>query len=222
VKKLLLIFMLLPFSLRAEVIETMVQPYTPIDIKTHLKELKEVDSYLGKFKTMQSRFTQYSNSDKLGGISEGMLYIKRPHKSRWEYAVPSPAILFINADELVFYDADVEQVSYDDVPETPLSLLLSDNFSVLSSQIQIVGIENNSTQLILTLADKKHIHEKQQVREFQSLTLFFKKNPLTLARAEATNADNLSTSITFTGIRFDEPLDDALFVFKDNRKKKKR
>jgi hypothetical protein len=64
--------------------------------------LSRIDAYLNSYPRLQAQFIQTAPG---GEISEGMLYLERPGKMRWEYAPPSPVLLVAEAAPLHFSTA---------------------------------------------------------------------------------------------------------------------
>jgi outer membrane lipoprotein-sorting protein len=68
--------------------------------------LSRIDAYLNSYPRLQAQFIQTAPG---GEISEGMLYLERPGKMRWEYAPPSPVLLVAEGGTATFFDRELAQ-----------------------------------------------------------------------------------------------------------------
>ncbi len=173
------------------------------------EQIRQVEEYLSNFTSISARFTQ-STPGHTGYISNGKIYISRPGKARWEYNSPIPSLLIVNDGRLTYYDKEVEQVSYAEVPDTPLQVLLHREVR-LSGSIKVADLTETASSLTIVLANA----EKDD--EFEALTLVFDKDPMKLRRIHRTNENNTTTVLTLIEPKFDKKLDESLFIFKDPR-----
>ena len=78
--------------------------------------LAEVETYLNALTTVRAGFVQ-TNSD--GSIDSGILWISRPGRARIEYAPPTEILLVADGTWLVFFDAELDQVSHIPIDSGP-------------------------------------------------------------------------------------------------------
>jgi outer membrane lipoprotein carrier protein len=91
-----------------------------------------LESYLKGLSSLSSRFDQVTlNAD--GGRmleSEGMLYLKRPGKFRWEYSTPNEQVIIADGKRVWVHDLELDQVSHKSqdsaLAGTPAQLLAND------------------------------------------------------------------------------------------------
>lgn len=76
--------------------------------------------FLDGTSALQARFRQalYTDHSPDPQISEGMLYLKRPGRFRWEYSEPAGQLVVSDGDRLWMYDQDLEQVTVRPVDDT--------------------------------------------------------------------------------------------------------
>ena len=79
------------------------------EVEKHEKTIERLENYLSGITTITSDFSQAAPD---GSISAGRFYLQRPNKMRWEYKPPVPILMVANGLELVYYDKELEQVTY--------------------------------------------------------------------------------------------------------------
>ena len=85
-------------------------------------DVGRAEQYLNAITTLQAKFLQIGPR---GEIAEGVFYLARPGKLRFEYNPPAPALIVADGFRLVFYDRDLDQVTAWPVGATPLAPLLA-------------------------------------------------------------------------------------------------
>jgi outer membrane lipoprotein-sorting protein len=170
-------------------------------------ELARIEEYLNGIRTVQSRFLQHSSN---GERAEGQLYLSRPGKLRVEYEPPVPVLVVADGTFLVYYDRNLEQVSYVPLASTPASILLDKHISLHDGALTVTGFEQSDDQTLVSLIRSDNPGEG-------SITLVFQKHPLTLQQWSVTDAQGVVTVVSLIDPRFDVELEGKLFVFKDPR-----
>lgn len=173
--------------------------------------LLRASKYLSALQTLQAQFTQVAPD---GSTSSGAFYLKKPGKMRWQYAPPSPVLLVSDGKTLVFYDAEMEQVTYIPIDDTIASFLARETINFSDPSIELLQVEASSGALRIILAQKGK-------PEAGTLTLEFTDTPFKLRNLVVRDAANQQTHIALDQARENLPLDDALFIFKDPRKRRK-
>jgi outer membrane lipoprotein carrier protein len=93
---------------------------------------QRLKSFLAKASTLQADFTQVQVDEKgnLGKRSNGVFYLQRPGKFRWNYVKPYNQEIVSSAGKVWFYDKDLEQVTAKKlnaaIGSTPALLLTGD------------------------------------------------------------------------------------------------
>lgn len=99
-------------------------------------------SFMEDSGALQASFRQalYTNHSPDPQISEGLLFIKRPGRFRWEYTEPAGQLVVCDGERIWMYDEDLEQVTVrlvdDTLRGTPAMMLsgqatLDETFEVL-------------------------------------------------------------------------------------------
>ena len=154
----------------------------------------DVEKYLAGLATWSADFTQTIDDGhgKVLRSAAGKLYLQRPGKFRWDYALPSEQLVLADGKQIWFYDKDLEQANVRDMDSTLASTpasLLSGGGSV-STQFDIKALPAAGGlqwfQLIPKRADT----------DFQLVRIGFDKGEL----ASMFLADKLGqvTQLTFT------------------------
>lgn len=185
----------------------------------YAKRLKQAEEYLSRFATLETRFSQIAPGE--GNISEGTLHISRPGRARWEYISPRRTLTIVNNKQLSYYDYDLDQVSYAEIPESPLEMLLYKNISFSNGYLTVLRAMEEQNTFSVEIAAAKDLPPKPGMVP-ESLTLVFSKSPFELRRLYRTDTSNSTTALILYDVVFDNKLDDNLFIFKNPRLFKKR
>jgi len=181
-----------------------------IDFEKYGVIIKQAEEYLSSFRTFSAKFTQINPNST---ISDGTIQISRPGKARWEFIKPEQAVMIVNDGNLVFYDKELDQISYADVPTTPLNILLYEKVT-FDGNATIVDIEENKKALHITLAPG---NKESNEHKYQSLVMSFDKDPFTLRRLVRRDQRNVSTTVVLKKIEIDKPIEKDVFIFKNPR-----
>src|SRR5690242_12984618 len=87
-------------------------------------DIARIEAYLNGLKTVKARFLQVAPD---GSTSEGIAWIERPGRMRFQYDPPSPLLLVAGHGLVVFHDRLLQQTTNIPLGSTPLGLLLRDN-----------------------------------------------------------------------------------------------
>ena len=100
---LLLVLALLPASLGAQSLEAVVAG---------------VEGAYARLAYLRADFTQQAFNKSLGQTikAEGIVYLKRPGKMRWEYRAPAPQQIVSDGQSLWVYTPDLNQVNVGEAP----------------------------------------------------------------------------------------------------------
>ena len=165
-------------------------------------DISRVEDLLNGIQTLQARFTQLSDN---GGTAEGVFYLQRPGRLRFEYDPPTPLLIVGTGKTIVFYDSRLGQVTYVPIKSTPLGFLVDETIS-FSGDTEVVRVDREPGALAITLADKKG-------RRDGTITLIFSDSPLRLRMWRVTDAQGKVTTIALSGMRTNLTLDAELFRF---------
>ncbi|WP_411725697.1 outer membrane lipoprotein chaperone LolA [Methyloglobulus sp.] len=139
--------------------------------------------------------------------SQGVFYLQRPGKFRWDYQKPFQQQIVSNSGKVWFYDSDLEQVTVKKVDEslgsTP-ALLLSGDVSLEDNYT----MENQGTDGDLQWVK---LFPKNQDSSFKYVLIGLSKG--TLAGMELSDNFGQLTRIYFSNVILNAPLKQTLFEF---------
>lgn len=173
-------------------------------------DLAKVQAHLRAVETMTANFTQ---TDRNGKVLTGVMSLKRPGKIRFQYEKGVPILIVGDGSALTFIDYSVKQVQRWPIGKSPLGVLLDPRRdisafakSVPTADPAIVSIEAN---------DPKH-------PEFGRITLIFERDAgapagLRLIGWVALDSQGNRTTIRLTGQRYNAPIADNTFRWRDPR-----
>jgi outer membrane lipoprotein-sorting protein len=192
-------FALIATAASAQVTLPMVSP-----------DLVAVSAHLKAVQTMTANFTQ---TDRSGKVLTGQLTLKRPGKVRFQYQAGVPILIVGDGNSLTFIDYSVKQVSRWPIGNSPLGVLL-DPSKDLTKYARIV--DAGDSRIVLAEArDPRH-------PEYGVITLAFAREVgapagLRLQGWVALDAQNNRTSVRLSNQRFNIPISDGAFAWRDPR-----
>lgn len=174
--------------------------------------LDDVSTHLQAVASMTADFTQ---TDRAGKTLSGTLSLKRPGKVRFQYEKGVPILIVGDGRALNFIDYSVKQVQRWPIGNTPLGVLL-DPSKKLSRVAKLVP-SSSGRAILVEARDPKH-------PEYGVITLAFSRNAaapagLMLEGWTALDAQNNRTTIRLSNQRFNAPISDKAFSWRDPRPK---
>jgi outer membrane lipoprotein-sorting protein len=169
-------------------------------------DLARIEAYLNTIGSLKARFLQVAPN---GATSEGVAWLERPGRMRFQYDSPSPILLVAGHGLVVFHDSQLNQTSNIPLARTPLGILLSDRIT-LSGDVTVTGIQRQPGQIQVTLVRTATPNEG-------SLTLVFSDNPLLLRQWSVIDAQRQETRVTLYNVELGGHFDPKLFEFVDPR-----
>ncbi|MBL26532.1 MAG: hypothetical protein CMM50_03135 [Rhodospirillaceae bacterium] len=171
--------------------------------------LRSIEQYFDGFKTLQARFTQYAQD---GSTADGMLWLKRPGRFRFEYAPPNDILLVGDGTWLIFYDAAVDQVSHLPLNSGAPRFLTAEKIR-FGGDIGVTNIERDNGMIAVTVVDRTEPGSG-------SLTMRFEENPMVLREWTVMDAQGQATRVVLRDIQYGPDLDNDFFYFTDHDRKK--
>mgnify|MGYP006196596269 CR=1 FL=1 len=173
--------------------------------------LAQVQAHLRAVDTMTARFTQ---TDRRGRSLSGTLSLKRPGKIRFDYGRDANMLIVGDGRALHFIDYEVRDHQRWPINDSPLSVLLNADQD-LSRYARVV--RNDGQVLMIEARDPRR-------REFGTITIAFAKVAsapagLMLQGWNVLDAQNNLTSVRLSSQRFNVPVADSLFRFRDPRRR---
>lgn len=170
--------------------------------------LKAVNQYLTSLSQVKARFNQ---ADPQGGLSSGVVWLKRPGMARFQYDPPSGLLVVCDGKRVSVWDKRLG--SFDSYPlgYTPLGLLLAREVK-LSKGVEITDLAETGRGFHLTARDSAH-------RAAGSITLLFNESPLALTGWMVTDAHGARTQVALGVLEPAPDVDPDLFVLHDPRRR---
>ena len=169
-----------------------------------------VESYLTSLTTVTADFNQV-NPD--GSLAAGKFYLKRPGKMRWAYAPPTPILLLSDGKRVIYYDSELDQVTYIGMDDTLAGFLAQKVITLDSATTRLTKLETLPGLIRATMVQKTKPDEG-------SLTLEFSDNPLALRQMSIVDATGQTTHVQLQNATFGAPVDDKLFLFQGPRQER--
>lgn len=167
--------------------------------------LSEVENYINDLTTVRAGFVQ-TNAD--GTLDSGIMWISRPGRARIEYAPPTEVLLVADGTWMIYFDADLDQVSHIPIDTGPFRFLLADSMR-FDDAVKVTAISRASGLARVTLVDAENPHDGQ-------VTLVFDETPFALRQWEVLDAQGYLTVVTLTDEIIGERFDEAMFYFPTN------
>jgi outer membrane lipoprotein-sorting protein len=169
--------------------------------------LAQVQAHLRAVQTMTANFTQTGSRGRALG---GTLIIRRPGHVRFDYGRSANMVIVGDGNALTFIDYDVGQRQRWPINDSPLSVLLNPNQDI--SRFAHV-VQDDAQVLMIEARDNRR-------REFGTITIAFAKVPgapggLSLQGWNTRDAQNNLTTVRLSGQRFNVPVADAAFRYRE-------
>ncbi len=178
-------------------------------------DLAHVAAHLKAANTMTADFTQ---SDRDGQTLTGKLTLKRPGRIRFQYQKDVPLLIVADGKALTMIDYEVSQVQRWPVANSPLSALLDPDHN-LAKYGKVISTGNDKI-IRVDVKDPKH-------PEYGLLSMIFVRNAsapggLMLDSWVALDSQNNRTTVRLRDQKFNAPVSDNAFRWKDPRGKSRR
>lgn len=172
------------------------------------EEVERIEAYLESMTTLRANFLQ-ANAD--GTLNSGIMWLWRPGLVRIEYAAPTEVLMVATGNWLVYFDAELDQVSYIPADSGPFRFLLDEEVR-FGEGVEVRELARSSGLLKLTLADAEDPGAG-------SVTLVFDEAPIALRQWEVRDAQGFLTIVTLTDAVVGESFDRDWFYFPASARK---
>lgn len=169
----------------------------------------QLRQFLDETVTLEARFSQVllEADSTRAQVSEGVFYLHRPQRFRWDYVSPAPQLVVADGEHLWLYDPDLEQVTVrrldDGLSSTPAMLLSGDG--TLDDTFR-VGAAYREDGL-----DWVELAPHSEAADFAAIRVGFDAGQL--ASMELMDALGQTTVIRFSDVQVNPTLDAELFRF---------
>ena len=174
-----------------------------------MRVLLKIEQYLNGINSIKSNFVQLNSE---GSLSEGVFYLKKPGKFRWEYQ-DQPIIIVANGKSLIYHDTELDQVNYIPIEQSIASLLVRRSISFASEDLEVVDLveKGDSTRISLIKRNQKDVGE---------FSFLFQNDPFKLGKIELLDNQGQKISVTFFEMEINgAEMNKKLFQIKDPRLK---
>lgn len=184
---------------------------TPIKLAPEQQTaVNAISDYLNSFKTLQGEFTQISPK---GNMSQGIFYIAKPGKMRFEYAPPNPFLIVSDGTWLTIKNVKKEKGDQFPLSQTPLRLVLGNKVDILKDT-DIIDFQDQDGMTTVTVEDKKNTLGSGQ------LTLVYDQARKVLQQWIVTDGKGRKTTVSLENLQAGIEPDPKLFVVKIKRDSK--
>jgi len=166
-----------------------------------------VVGYLQSLTTEQGHFVQTTAR---GGQSEGMFYLQRPGRARFDYDPPSGLIIASDGREVTVVDHRLKTMHVYPLSATPLGLFLARDIR-LDRGVSITQVDRSAGGLTIVARDSRKGARGQ-------IALNFAESPLTLTGWALTDARGGTVDLKLSGLAGAEAHDADFFKLSDPRK----
>ena len=173
-------------------------------------DLSEVVAHMQATTTMSGSFTQ---TDRNGKSLTGKILLKRPGHVRFEYQKGVPLLIVADGKSLTMIDYEVKQVQRWPIKNSPLAALLDPGKDLARYGKRVRTADKNV--ISVEVKDPKR-------PEYGTITMIFVRQAgapggLTLNGWVALDSKNNRTSIRLSGLKFNTPIAQSSFTWKDQR-----
>jgi outer membrane lipoprotein-sorting protein len=169
-----------------------------------------ISDYLNSFKTLQGEFTQVSPK---GNMSQGIFYIAKPGKMRFEYAPPNPFLIVSDGTWLTIKNVKKEKGDQFPLSQTPLRLVLGNKVDI-AGDTNIIDFQDQDGMTTVTVEDKKNTLGSGQ------LTLVYDQARKALQQWIVIDGKGRKTTVSLENLQPGIEPDPQLFVVKIKRDSK--
>ena len=162
--------------------------------------IQKITTYFNSFKFLQGEFVQRGPS---GHISQGVFYMSKPGRLRFEYTPPNPFLVVADGSYVIVQDRRMKRADHYPLSVTPLRLVLSDKIDLLE-EAKIIHFYQDPTVMSLTLEDKDQWVPGQ-------LTLVFDNKDFALQQWVIIDGQGNRTTIYLTKLESEKEPNPELF-----------
>ncbi|PCJ41644.1 MAG: cell envelope biogenesis protein LolA [Alphaproteobacteria bacterium] len=174
-----------------------------------LETIKKVEESLNAIHSLRASFVQRAPD---GTVAEGMVYLERPGKLRFDYGKDAPFLVVSNGTLLTFVDYEVKQVNRWPIKKTPLGILVEKEIK-LDSSVEIPDIIRFAGLIKIPVIDPKR-------RDYGYIILIFEESTMELRAWESVDAQGYTTRVALVNPEYNVAIDKKRFTFKDPRPKR--
>ncbi len=168
-----------------------------------------LNTYLNEIVNMKGEFTQTSPR---GQIANGVFYISKPGKMRFEYAPPSPLLVVSDGRWVTVKNTTRNKDDQYPLAATPLKLVLAGEVN-LFEQAVILKVESQDNLVAVTMEEKDQLVAGQ-------LTMVFDREANDLVQWIILDGKGQRTTVQLSNVDKEVEPDPKLFVVKRSKERK--
>jgi outer membrane lipoprotein-sorting protein len=170
-----------------------------------------VQDYLSKVRSFRANFIQVNPESSL--ISSGEIIFSKPGKLKMSYSEPFKIDYYINDNNVLQYDHDLDEVTRGEAPENPLKILLYDGVTLVKNDfLSLANVTEDANTINIFMVNKT-----SDLKEISGLILKFNKLPFQLSGIERVDNEGQRTETNFTAVQINTEIEDSEFVFRRPR-----
>lgn len=166
------------------------------------QDVQRVETYMNSIPQLKADFVQVAPS---GTVYNGVFYLKRPGRLRFEYAPPSKNFVVADGAFIHFWDDKNKDQSSAPISQTLADFILRKQIK-LSGDVTPVSVTHGAGTITVKLV-------QTESPDAGSLTLVLEDKPLRLSKWRVEDPNGV-TEVTLLNPQFGVETDPALFVFK--------
>ena len=182
------------------------EPPSPFDAKQRAL-LERISAYLSSLQTMVGKFVQVGPD---GGRTEGMFYLQKPGRVRFQYNPPSPIDIISDGSSVVVRDRKLATQDLYPLSQTPLRYLLAERIDLLRDTDVVSVTADDSFATVV-------IEQKQLFVGTDRLMIMFDAKDLTLKQWTVTDPQGFDTTVAVYNLDSTKKPDPSLFVINYQR-----
>ena len=163
--------------------------------------LGQITKYLNSMRAAQAKFVQ-ANPDKT--LAQGVLYIQKPGKIRYEYTTPADSLVISDGRMLGVFDKKSNRGPQRyDLKRTPLDILLNNSINLeAAGVVRNISSDGVKTQVIAT---------DPQNPKAGTITMVFTANPTELRQWIVTDRSGKNTTVILNDLKVRNSVSADLF-----------
>lgn len=170
-------------------------------------DLDRISAYLNSIHTLKGSFVQLGPD---GQIDEGVFYIEKPGRMRFEYHAPNPVLIVSDGSTVAVANRKLNTVDHYPIWSTPLDLILSNDLN-LKNNPSVAHVTREPGEIIVNArASSSKVNG--------NITLVFSDPTLELRQWTIVDGQDLSTTVNIRDLQPGATLDPSLFVLPDAKK----
>ena len=191
----------------------MADIHKSVDTPENRAILTKVEKAYNSMKTIKAKFAQF-NSKVKDDLQTGDLYLSKPGKMRLVYEKGSPLEFYATDGYFIYHDKDFEEVSFFDLAQTPVALILKDKLSFTDPDFVVSDVQDVLDEYFVSA-------HKKDAEELGTLTLVIDKDTLELKQWDVVDMQGVKSTVSLYDIMANKPIKDSLFNFVNPYKEEK-